>query len=448
MNKIEALLTQALDLARQQGAEDADVVVSQGESDTALVRNGTVEGVKHSEQLGLGLRVFIDGKVALVSTHDVSAEALSHCAERACDMAAALPPSPFDGLLEDIPHKIDSASIDQLDLVDRKTILKTPDLIAQAQEMEQTALGYKDVTNSNGASASRACRTVGYATSRGFLSSYQRTYFNRSISVVAGPKEAMERDYASHSALHYADLKNGETLGREAAERAVNRLHPQKPHTATLPVIFDRRISSSLIEHFLAAINGSALVQKTSFLTEKMGEKIFPENVTIEDKPLIPRGLGSHPFDMEGHDVYDLNLAWHGLLTNWLLDSRCARQLGLPCNGRAARSYASAPHPGISNIIMRPGQQTQEDMIREIPEGVLITEMMGNAINPLTGDYSRGASGFMIRQGNIAEPLSGFTIAGNLNDMFSRFDPASDLLMENTINAPSIRIDGMTIAGE
>lgn len=448
MTKIEALLTQALDLARQNGADDADVMVSQSNSDTALVRNNEIEGIKHSEQTGLGLRVFINGKMALVSTHDLSTEALSLCAERACAMAEASPVSPFDGLTENPLEKINPALIDQLDLIDRKTSLTIDELVAHAREMEQAALEYKEITNSNGASTGSSSSTIGYATSRGFSGHYQRTQFNRAISVIAGSEESMERDYANHGTLHYSDLKSCTTLGKEAAERAIKRLHPRKPRTKKLPVIFERRIASSLIGHFLSAINGSAIVQKASFLTGKLGEKIFPDSIIIEDKPLLPRGLGSRPFDMEGHEVFDLNLAWHGLLVNWLLDSRCARQLKLPCNGRAIRSYGTPPQPGASNAFLHAGPQKPDEMIKDISEGILITEMMGNAINPLTGDYSRGASGMMIRQGEIAEPLSGFTIAGNLNDMFAHLEPASDLLMENIINAPSIRIDGMTIAGE
>ncbi|UMM64646.1 TldD/PmbA family protein [Aristophania vespae] len=447
MKNIDTLLNQALEQARLCGADQADVMISQSESNSALVRKGVIEGIKHSEQLGLGLRVFKGKKLALISSNDLSKEALRHCAERACAMADALPDSPYDGLPEASAKKLDAHAVDQLDLVDRETALDTKSLVEQAYEMEQIALDHKNITNSNGSSAGYGSSLTGYASTNGFQHYFKRTHFSRAISVVAGHGEAMERDYASHSALHFSDLRSIEELGREAAERALRRLNPKKPKTASLPLIFDRRVSPSLIGHLVSALNGAAIVQKTSFLTEKMGQDIFSPSVTIEDNPLRLRGLGSRPFDMEGNHTTHLNLVENGALKNWLLDTRCARQLGLLSNGHAVRSYKSMPHPGVSNVTLRPGSLSPEQLMNDVSEGILITEMMGNAVNLLTGDYSRGASGFMIRNGKIAEPLSGFTIAGNLNDMFARLEPGNDLFIEHIINAPSVRIDGMTIAG-
>ena len=243
--------------------------------------------------------------------------------------------------------------------------------------------------------------------------------------------------------MHLSDLADAATIGRSAGEKAVARLNPTRPRTGSLPVVYDPRVSSSLLGHLAGAVNGSAIARGTSFLKEKMGQRILPEGVDILDDPTRVRGLSSHPFDGEGVRCGELVIVRDGVLTNWALDSRSARQLGLLGNGRASRGGS----PSLASLYARPGAPTPAELMADIQEGIYVTELMGSAINGLTGDYSRGASGFMIRGGMLAEPVAELTIAGNLHDLFARMILANDLVFRRGINAPTIRIDDMMIAG-
>ncbi|TPW35471.1 TldD/PmbA family protein [Oecophyllibacter saccharovorans] len=446
-SSLQPLLEQALQLARQQGADQADAVVTRSRDHSALVREGRPEEREHAENVGLGLRVFRNGRMACVSSTDLSRNALEQLAERACAMADAVPPSPFDGLAEHPLAQPDRQLIEQLDLVDPSAPPSMEQLIETACAMEEAALSSKGITNSSGASASAQYQEIALATTGGFSGAYARTRFGRGVSVVAGTGNAMERDYATHSTTHQADLRSAAELGTEAAERALARLNPTRPTTGTMPVIFDRRVSNSLLGHLASAINGATIARGASFLRDRRGQRLFREGIRITDSPRLARGPGSRPFDGEGCAATELAVIDDGVLEHWLLDSRTARQLGLTSNGRAVRSSSAPPRPGTSNFIMQPGTLTPQALRADISEGLLVTELMGNAINLLTGDYSRGAAGFMIRNGQIAEPVSGVTLAGDLAAMFASLTAADDLTYDRAHAAPSVRIDSMTIAG-
>ncbi|MCL1562011.1 TldD/PmbA family protein [Parasaccharibacter sp. TMW 2.1886] len=442
-------LEAALKFARQHGADHADAVMLRGRSRSAMIRQGQAEGLRHAESLSLGLRVFHQGRVATVSGNDVTPEALSQLAERACAMARVVPPSPDDGLADEPLMPVPASTIAKLDLLDPSGTPDTPALLDRAREMEDAALSHAGITNSSGASTSTTLQDIALATSAGFAGQYQRSGHSCGVSVLAGTGTGMQRDYALHSAVHQTDLENPARLGHEAARRALARLNPTRPRTGLYPVLFDPRVSGSLLGHLAGAINGSAIVQGTSFLKDRLNEAVFGSGVTITDDPTLPRLAGSRPFDGEGTACLPLDLVKDGQLRHWLLDSRCARRLGLPAsNGRANRTGGGNVHPGPSSLFLHAGPHSPEELRRDIREGVLITELMGNAINMLTGDYSRGGSGFMIRNGEIAEPVSGITVAGNLLDMFARLIPANDLNLMTGHHAPTIRIDQMSLAGD
>lgn len=442
-------LDAALTYARQHGADQADAVVIRGQSRSAMIRQGQSEGIRHAESLSLGLRVFHEGRVATVSGNELTPEALNQLAERACAMAKVVPPSPDDGLASQPLIPVPTSTVAKLDLLDPATPPDMNTLLDRAREMEDAALSHEGITNSSGASASTGLHDVALATSAGFAGRYQRSGHGYGISVLAGTGTQMQRDYAFHNAVHQADLENPASLGHEAASRALARLNPTRPKTGLYPVLFDPRVSGSLLGHLAGAINGAAIVQEASFLKEKLNKAVFNKGITITDDPTLPRLSGSRPFDGEGTACQPLNLVENGQLLHWLLDSRCARKLGFAAsNGRASRSGSGTVRPGTSNLFLHAGPHSPEELRHDIKEGVLVTELMGNAINMLTGDYSRGGSGFMIRNGEIAEPVSGITVAGNLLDMFARLIPANDLNLMAGHHAPTIRIDQMSLAGD
>ncbi|MBA5726748.1 TldD/PmbA family protein [Bombella mellum] len=442
-------LEAALRAARQHGADHADAVVIRGRSRSAMIRQGQAEGLRHAESLSLGLRVFHGRRVATVSGNELGRAALDQLAERACAMARVVPPSPDDGLADRPLIPVPASMVAGLDLLDPAAAPTMETLLDRAREMEDAALSHDGITNSSGASASTTLQDVALATSSGFAGQYRRSGHGYGISILAGTGTLMQRDYAFHNTVHQADLDSPASLGHMAARRALARLNPVRPRTGLYPVLFDPRVAGSLLAHFAGAINGSAIVQEASFLKDRLNDAVFGRGITITDDPTLPRLSGSRPFDGEGVACQPLNLVEDGRLHHWLLDSRCARRLGLPAsNGRASRSGEGSVRPGTSNLFLHAGTHSPEELRRDIKEGVLITELMGNAINMLTGDYSRGGSGFMIRNGEIAEPVSGITVAGSLPDMFARLLPANDLNLMAGHHAPTIRIDQMSLAGD
>lgn len=439
------LACELAELARKKGADAADAICVGSTSLGVSVRNGVTDELERSETTDLGLRVFVGKRSAIISTSTLDRDRFDALVDQALAMAHVLPEDGYAGLPENIPL-IGRLTENDLDLVDT-TEPTAEELLARARTTEEAAHAVDGVTNSAGASATWGRSLVALASSAGVAGYYERTRNSVSMSALAGQGTGMQRDWDFHSTVYLSDLEDPALIGAKAGRNAVARLNPTQPRTGTLPVIYAPRVSNGLLGHLMGAINGAAIARGTSFLKEKMGQRIFASGIRVLDDPHRQRGLRSKPFDGEGVACEPLELVADGVLQHWLLDCRSARQLGLTTNGRASRGTSSPPSPGVSNLYFAPGTVSPAELIADIAEGVYVTEMMGSSINGLTGDYSRGASGFMIRNGQLAEPIAEFTVAGNLLDMFARLQVADDLSFRFGSDAPTIRIDGMSIAG-
>jgi PmbA protein len=438
-----ALLDRAsalVEAARRHGADAADAVAVRGTSMSIEVRLGKVEESERSEGDDFGLRVFVGKRSAHVSAN-VLAD-VNELAARAVAMARVAPEDPYVGLADAGQLASSWPDLDLLDGVEPSAA----ELTERALAAEDAARAVAGVTNSGGASAAWSLGGLVLVTSTGFSGAYLGSRHSLSVTAVAGTGTAMERDWEASSKIHLSDLMAADLIGRRAGERAVARLNPQKPATGVGSVIWDARAAISLVGHLASAVNGNSIARKTSFLKDRMGQRLFPEGVTIVDDPHRVRGLGSRPFDGEGLVGPALSIIEDGVLAHWLLDCASARELGLTSNGRAARGTGN-PMPASTNLTLLPGSQSREDLIRSVTSGILVTDMIGSGVNGVTGDYSRGASGFWIENGELAGPVSELTIAGNLIDMYSRLVPANDLEYRFGINAPSVMIEGLTIAG-
>lgn len=438
------LASMLVERARHAGAEAAEVLIAESASLSVSWRLGKLEDVERSEGRDIGLRVFIGKRQATVSSTDTSQTALQPMIERAIAMARAAPEDPWCGLADKAQLARDWPD---LDIEDKTPPLSAEELAALAAEAEEAALAVKGVTNSGGASAGTGRSTATLVTSAGFAGTYAGTSSSFSCSVLAGEGTAMERDYDYSSMRHKADLEKPADIGRRAGEKAVKRLNPRKVTSQAVPVVYDPRVSGGLVGHLAGAISGSAIARGTSFLKKAMGQRIFPESISIVDDPHMKRGLRSKPFDGEGVANKRMTLVEDGVLTTWLLDIATARQLGLESTGHAARGTGGPPSPSTTNLYMEAGCLTVKELIADIRVGLYITELIGMGVNGVTGDYSRGASGFWIENGEIAYPVSEITVAGNLKDMFLNLTPADDLEFRYGTNAPTIRVEGMTIAG-
>ncbi len=428
--------------ARRAGADSADAVAVRSVSVSVEVREGAVESSERSESDDVGLRVLVGRRQAVVSTNDIAGD-VTPLAERAVAMARAAPEDAYAGLAD--PTQLAKEQPD-LDLLDPE-LPSVAVLEERAQEAEAAAFAVKGVTKSDGASASAGMGGMVLATSHGFRGAYLGSRHSVSMSAIAGEGTAMERDYDYSSTLHAADLDSSERIGRSAGERAVERLNPRKASTGKVPVIFDRRIAGSLVGHLASAINGVSVARKTSFLRDKLGQRLFRSDIRIIDDPLRRRGLRSHPFDGEGVAGKKRALIDDGVLTTWLLDSATARELGLTTTGHAQRGVSSSPSPGPTNLHLEAGTSTPEQLMADIREGFYVTELIGMGVNQVTGDYSRGASGFWIENGQRTFPVSEVTIAGNLIAMFAELVPANDLEFRYGTNAPTVRVEGLTVGG-
>lgn len=439
-----ARLSQAIDHSRRLGADAADAVYIGDASTSVQVRLGELEDIGRSEGEEIGLRLFVGRRSASVSTSDLSPRALETAVERAVAMAREAPEDPYAGLAPDA--RLLQGALPDLDLSDGAEP-SAEALKAQALEAEDAARAVAGVTNSEGASASAGRAIIALATSGGFAGGYATSSNGLSVSVIAGEGTGMQRDYAYHSARHAADLDTPVEIGERAGRRTVERLNPRKIGTGQLPVVFDPRVGSSLLGHLIGAITGSAVTRGTSFLLDRLGQKIFADGIRIIDDPHRRRGLRSRPFDGEGLPTAQRAIIDDGVLTTWLLDSASARQLGLEPTGHATRGVAGPPGAGPSNLHMEPGTETREALIGGIKRGFYVTELIGHGLNPVTGDYSRGAAGFLIDDGALGPAVAEVTIAGNVKDMFLNLTPADDLRFRHATNVPTIRIDGMTVAG-
>jgi PmbA protein len=431
-----------VEAARRAGADAADAVYIGSESQSVQVRLGELEHVDSSEGEEIGLRVFVGSQSASVATSDFSAEALSALVERAVAMAREAPEDPYAGLAS--PERIARAPFPAIDSEGRDGA-DPESLRARALAAETAALGVPGVTNSSGGSAGTSASTMALATSTGFSGAYRATGHSHSASVIAGSGASMQRDSAWHGARHLQDVDPPEVTGKLAGERAVARLDPGKPKPGRYPVLFDPRVAGTLLGHFVAAITGSSVARKSSFLQDKLGQQVFARGVRIIDDPLRPRGLRSRPFDGEGLPVALVSLVEDGTLRTWIADSAAARQLGLNPTGHAVRGASGPPGAGPSNLYIDSGSRSREELLLAYPEAVLVTELIGQGVNGVTGDYSRGAAGFMVRGGEIAEPIAEITIASNLLDMFASLEPASDLEFRRGIDSPTLLVPDMTV---
>jgi PmbA protein len=435
---------QLVKAARAAGADTADAVAVRSMSLSIEVRDGAVEESESSEGDDLGLRVLIGRRQAVVSTNDTSSAGYRELAERAVAMARVAPEDKYAGLADQdrLAHRFPD-----LDLIDRD-LPTVPQLEALAREAEKAGLAVKGVSKSGGASASAGIGGMVLITSHGFRGAYLGSQHGVSMTAIAGDGIGMERDYDFSSALHAADLESPEKIGRTAGERAVARANPRKVSTRKVPVVFDPRVAGSLVSHLASAANGASVARKTSFLREKMGEQLFAKGIRIIDDPLRVRGLRSRPFDGEGVAGQRLALVDDGRLASWLLDSATARELGLTTTGHAQRGVSSGPSPGASNLHLEAGALSPEQLIADIADGFYVTDLIGMGVSMVTGDYSRGASGFWIENGQRTYAVSEVTIAGHLSDIFRTLTPASDLVFRYGTNAPTVRLEGLTVAGQ
>jgi PmbA protein len=437
------LLQDLIGRAKRAGADAADAILFEGTSLSHARRLGNTEKLERSEGQDLGLRVFIGRRQAVVSSSDRSAAALKELVERAIAMARAVPEDPFCGIADPAEIAHDWPLLESID--PEEPAAET--LIERARAAEDAALAVAGVTNSEGAEAGWGRSTVALAASNGFAGGYSGSHHGVSASVIAGSGTAMERDYDYSSAVFAADLRDPAEIGNSAGERAVKRLGARKMPTGKFPVVFDPRVARGFISHLLGAISGPSIARGTSFLKDRLGQRVFPAAITIIDDPHRRRGLRSKPFDGEGIANRRRAIVDQGVLTTWLLDLRSARQLGLHTTGHAARGTASPPTPAATNVWIEKGAQTPAELMADIKSGFYVTEMMGMGVNGVTGDYSRGAAGFWVLDGQLAHPVSEMTVAGNLKDMFLRLRAADDLEFRAGADSPTLRIDDLTVAG-
>ena len=431
-------------IAKKAGADAADCLYYRSASLSLSRRMGQPEGIERSESSGISLRVFAGKRPAMVSSSDSSPNALQEMAERAVKMARLSPEDPFAALA---PQPLLATSFPELELHD-VTQPGEAWLLEQCAKAEDAALSVQGITNSEGADASHGETDFALATSNGFRGGYKTSSSTLSVSVLAGSGTGMERDYDFSSRRFLNELKDAGELGKNAAARALARLGARKIATAMMPVVFDPRVSKGLVSAFAGAINGSAIARGTSFLKDSLGKTVFGNGIRIIDNPHLVRGLGSRPFDGEGVANRPAYLIENGILQGWLLDMRSAAKLGLTTTGHANRGLSSPPSPATSNLYMQSGTHSPEELIQDIKQGFYVTEVFGMGVNLITGDYSQGAAGFMIENGQKTFAVSEVTIAGKLQDMFLRLTPASDLNFTYATNAPTVRVEGMTVAGK
>ena len=439
LDRLDDLLAKA----RRAGAEAADAVMVDSMSISHAQRLGQVERLERSEEAEVGLRVLIGQKQACVASSDLSNAAMAELVERAVAMAATVPDDPYCGLATERMLAKEPPDLDS----DDPTEPDAETLIARARACEDAARSVEGVSNSEGAEANWGRANIALAATNGFRGGYTNSSHSVGGAVLAGEGTAMERDYAFHSAVYGSDLEDPTEVGRRAGERTVRRLNPRQAKTGRYPVVYHPRVANSLLRALAGAINGAAIARGTSFLKDMMNAKIFPEGVTVIDDPHRARGLKSKPFDAEGLPNKTRHLIDKGRLTSWVLSLSSARQLGLSSTGHAARGTGGPPGASTTNLYMAPGEVTPDALMADIEEGFYVTEMMGQGLNMVTGDYSRGAAGFWIENGEIAYPVSEVTVAGNMKDMFARLIPANDLEFRFGTDAPTIRVDDMTLAG-
>jgi len=445
-SSLSDLTDKLLTAARRAGADAADAMAVRGTSQSIEVRDGKLEQAERAEGVDVGLRVFLGHKSANVATSDLRDTALAAMAERAVAMAREAPDDPFSGLADadQISRDFD---VSALELFDPTPEPSPATLQEDATRAEAAAQAVEGVTQVQSASAGYSLRDIHLAASNGFAGGYRRTDRGLSCVAITGSGTGMERDYDGDSRLHQADLRSADEIGTSAGTRAVARFGAKKPPTGTFPVLFDERIASTLIGHLLVAANGASVARGASWLRDALGEDVLPAGLTLREDPHRPRASGSRPFDAEGLPTRARDIVSDGVLTGWTLDLATGRKLGMASTGNAARGTSSSPSPTTWNVALTQGERSHEDLIRDMGTGLIVTSLIGSTINPNTGDYSRGASGFWVENGEITHPVNECTIAGNLRDMLRQIVPANDARAHLSRVVPSLLVPGMTLAG-
>jgi PmbA protein len=453
MDDVLSISEEALKIAKQKGADEVDVLALESLDNSYSQRLGKVESVETAISRDIGIRVFLksDGKFrsSVISTNVINSKNLEETVDRAIFNAKISPIDDYSrlALREELYDNSQlSLDLESLNLCDKKEVTAKK-LEELASQCEDAALSVKGINNSDGSEASFSRNNFALLTSNGFSGSYRTSSVGFSVSVIAEKDGLMETDYDYCYKRHLEDLESPEKIGLNAGELAAKKLSSKRIKSTKAPIIYDKRVSKSLLGNFLSAINGASVSKQATFLSDKMGEQIFPSNINIIDDPRISKGLASQPFDCEGLECRKLNLVESGNLTSWILDIRNANKMNLISNARASRSISSNPHPSSTNCYIEAGEISFDDMIKETKNGLYLTNTFGMGINIVTGDYSQGASGFWIENGEIAYPVNEITIAGNLKDMFRNIQIANDLEFRYSINAPTIKVEQMTIAG-
>ncbi len=443
---LSTLSARLLDAARTAGAEAADAIAIRDAAVSIDVRQGTLEQAERSESVEIGLRVLVGRRQACVSASDLTSRTMSEMALRAVAMAREAPEDPGAGLADpaDLTTETDAA---RLELADPAPEPAPPRLEDIARAAEAAALAVPGVTQVQGSTASWGARSVHIAATNGFSAGYDRTGSSISCVAISGEGTGMERDYAGESRVFAADLPEPETIGRLAGERAAAAQGARKPRTGAYPVLYDERIAAGLIGHLLSAINGTAIARGASWARTLRGERVLPENLSLTEDPHRPRISGSRPFDAEGLATRPRTLVEGGVLQGWVLDLATARKLGLASTANAVRGPSAPPSPAVTNVTLTPGARSRADLVAEMGTGLIVTSLIGATINPNTGDYSRGVSGFWVENGEIVHPVNEVTIAGNLRDMLLSLVAANDARDHLSRRVPSLLVEGLTLAG-
>ncbi|MCF8486590.1 MAG: TldD/PmbA family protein [Rhodobacteraceae bacterium] len=445
MTDLSRLTDALITAAKRAGAEQADALAVEGTSISIDIRAGKLEQAERAEGTEIGLRVLIGGRQACVSASDISDATIARLAERAVAMAREAPADPHVGLADESQIARDWNLADY-EMTDPAPEPDAQMLEASARAVENAAMAVKGITQVE-ASAAYAQRKMHLAASNGFAGGYGRTSHSLSAVAFTGEGTAMERDWAAEGRIFAADMPGPDGIGALAAERALQRAGAVKPRTGTFPVLFDERVASSLIGHLLSASNGAAIARGASWLRDALGTQVLPKGMSVIEDPHRPRISASRPFDGEGLPTARRLIVDDGVLMGWTLDLATGRKLGMPSTANAARGVSSPPSPATSNIDLSPGALTRDDLIAQMGTGLLVTSMIGSTINPTTGDYSRGAAGFWVENGQISHPVNECTIAGNLRDMLLRIIAANDARAHLSTRVPSLLIEGMTLAG-
>lgn len=447
MTSLSKLTDALLHAATSAGAATADAIAIKGRSVAIEARDRALEHAESAESVEIGLRVLLGRRQASVASSDTSTEAIAEMAERAVDMARVAPEDAHVGLAD--PDQLAQRwDLDALDMVDPADPPAPAEMERTALRAEAAALSHQGISQVDVAAASFERSAFHLAATNGFSGGWERTSHGTHCVAISGEGLEMERDHCSESRVHRADLPDAEDIGHLAAERALACAGARKPETGAFPVLYDERIASGLVGHLLQAANGAAVARGSSWLRDRLGKKVLPDGLSIIENPHRPRVSGSRPFDAEGLPTRTRRIVEDGVLNGWTLDLATARKLNMESTASASRGTASPPSPSITNIAFTEGCVSRDDLLHDMGKGLMVTSLMGTSINPTTGDYSRGASGFWIENGEIAYPVNECTIAGNLHDMFRTIRPANDARRHLRRVVPSLLVEGLTVAGK